>query len=477
MGEFEGIPAGLPNFFAVQNLSSAHVTNMQTGWHEQTQSLYASADIGYRNTYYLTLTGRNDWPSQLAGPNSRNSSFFYPSVGLSVLMNQLLPQIPSNIMQLWKIRASYASVGSAFSRYIANPRYTWNQSTNSWSVQTQYPLYDLRPERTNSFEVGMNFRFINDITFDATFYHADTKNQTFNPGLPVSQYSNLFVQTGSVRNWGMEFALNYSHTWGDFTWNSGLTYSFNRNKITELADNALNPVTGEHFSMDVLDMGGLGSTRFLLKKGGTMGDIYSTIDLVRDSNGAIYVDETQAVATSNIKDKEDYIKLGSVLPAGNLAWNNSFQWKNIGASFMINARLGGKVFSRTQAVLDYYGVSENSAAARDQGFVSINNGDRVNPQMWYSVIAGGTAVPQYYIYDATNVRLGEVTLSYNIPRRWLGNVCDIKLSFVGRNLLMIYNKAPFDPESVASTDNYYQGIDWFMMPSQRNLGFNVNFTF
>ncbi len=180
-------------------------------------------------------------------------------------------------------------------------------------------MYDLKPERTNSFEVGMNFRFLNDFTLDATYYHADTKNQTFNPELPVNQYSKIFIQTGSVRNWGMEFALNYGHTWGNFTWNTGLTYSFNRNKITELADNAVNPVTGERFSMDVLDMGGLGSTRFLLKKGGTMGDIYSTIDLVRDSNGAIYVDETNAVSTSAIQDKEDYIKLGTVLPKGNLA--------------------------------------------------------------------------------------------------------------------------------------------------------------
>lgn len=193
--KFLGVPAGLPNFFAVQNLSKPHLTQMQTGWHEQTQSLYASADVGFKNTYYLTLTGRNDWPSQLAGPNSHNSSFFYPSVGLSVLMNNLLPQIPQHIMQLWKIRASYASVGSAFSRYIANPRYTWDEDTNSWSVLTQYPMYDLKPERTNSFEVGMNFRFINDITFDATFYHADTKNQTFNPELPVNQYSKIFIQT------------------------------------------------------------------------------------------------------------------------------------------------------------------------------------------------------------------------------------------------------------------------------------------
>lgn len=474
--KFASVPVGLANFFAVQNLSTPHLTVTQTGWREQTQSLYGSADVGFKGTYYLTLTGRNDWPSALAGPNSVNSSFFYPSVGLSVLMNNFFPGA-TDILNLWKIRASFASVGSAFNRYIANPRYQWDSSTQSWSVLTQYPLYDLKPERTNSVEVGMNFKLINDITFDVTYYHANTANQTFNPELPVNQYSKIFIQTGSVRNWGMEYALSYSHTWGDFYWRSGLTYSFNRNKITKLADNAINPVTGERFSMDVLDMGGLGSTRFLLKTRGSMGDIYSTIDLLRDSNGNIYVDPTQSVVTSAIQDKEDYVKLGSVLPSGNIAWSNSFAWKNFGLSFMINARLGGRVFSRTQAVLDYYGVSENSANARDLGYVELNNGDQVSPQMWYSIIAGGTAVPQYYIYSATNVRLGEVTLSYTIPRRLLRNVCDIKVSFVGRNLWMIYNKAPFDPETVATTDNWYQGIDYFMMPSMRNLGFNINFTF
>ncbi len=475
--KFAGEPVGLTNFFAVQNLSVPHLRTLQEGWREQTQSLYASVDIGYKSTYYLTLTGRNDWPSQLAGPNSKNSSFFYPSVGLSVLLNQLLKNVDPAYLSLWKVRASYASVGTAFNRYLANPRYEWNESTNTWSILTQYPLYDLKPERTNSFELGMNFRFLKDFTFDVTYYHADTKNQTFNPNLPVNEYSKIYIQTGSVRNSGMEFAFNYAHTWGDFTWDTGLTYSFNRNKIVELADNAYNPVTGEAFSSDVLDMGGLGSTRFLLKKGGSMGDIYSTIDLRRDSNGNIYVDETQAIQTSAIQDKEDYVKLGSVLPKGNLAWTNTFRWKNLSLSCMFSARFGGSVFSRTQAELDYFGVSEATADARDLGYVTINGGDRINPETWYTTIAGGTCVPQYYIYSATNIRLQDLNLTYAVPRRWLSNVCDVKVSFVGRNLWMLYNKAPFDPESVASTSNYYQGIDYYMMPSLRSFGFNLNFNF
>lgn len=473
---FAGEPVGLTNFFAVQNLSVPHTKNRQNGWHEQTQSLYASADIGYLNTYYLTLTGRNDWPSQLAGPNSQNSSFFYPSAGLSVLLNNILPISPQ-ALQLWKLRGSYASVGTAFNRYIANPRYEFNESTGTWSILTQYPMYDLKPERTNSLELGMNFRFFNDFTFDATYYRADTKNQTFDPGLPVSKYSKIYIQTGCVRNDGMEFSLGYNHSWGNFTWDTGITYSFNRNKIVDLADNAINPETGESIPNEILDMGGLGSTRFLLKKGGSMGDIYSTVDLRRDSNGMIYVDETRAIQTSSIQDKEQYIHLGNVMPKGNLAWNNTLRYRNLSLSALVTARLGGVVFSRTQALLDYFGVSEATGNARDLGYVAINNGDRVNPEIWYTTVAGGTAVPQYYTYSATNVRLQEMNVTYSIPRRWVRNLCDIKVSLIGRNLLMIYNKAPFDPESVASTSNYYQGIDYFMMPSLRSYGFNLNFTF
>ena len=173
----------------------------------------------------------------------------------------------------------------------------------------------------------------------------------------------------------------------------------------------------------------------------------------------------------------NYIKLGSVLPKGNLSWRNNFNWKNFNVGFLVTARLGGIVFSRTQAMLDYFGVSEATATARDQGYVIINDNDHINPETWYNVIGGGTSVPQYYTYSATNVRLQEVSIGYTFPRKWLRDICDIRVSLVGRNLWMIYNKAPFDPESIASTDNFYQGIDYFMMPALRNIGFNLNFKF
>lgn len=473
---FAGEKPGLTNGFYIQNLSTVRTRNMQSGWREQTQSIYASAEVGYKSTYYLTLTGRNDWPSQLAGRNSVHKSFFYPSVGASVVLSELIPNLNKDYLSFLKVRASYASVGTAFERYIANPLFKWNSSIGQWSNLTDFPIYDLKPERTNSFELGLNARFLGGFELNATYYNTITKNQTFNPELPVGEYARIYIQTGAVRNEGLELALNYRKTWKDFSWNTGVIYSVNKNKVLKLADNAINPITGERFSITSLNMGGLGSTRFILKEGGSMGDIYSLIDLKRDANGAIFIGENNHVVTQSL-EAENYIKLGSVLPKGNLAWSNEFSWKNLSFSSIISARLGGVVFSRTQAVLDNFGVSEESAAHRDQGFVSVNGSDRVNPENWYSVVAGGTAVPQYYIYSATNVRLQEASLSYMIPKKWLNNICDIKVSLVGRNLFMIYNKAPFDPESVASTDNFYQGIDYFMMPSLRNIGFNIGFKF
>ncbi|MCD8073405.1 MAG: SusC/RagA family TonB-linked outer membrane protein, partial [Alistipes sp.] len=454
---FDGEQVGLTNFFAVQNLSKVQTENIQEGWREQTQSIFASVEVGYKGTYYLTVTGRNDWPSQLAGPLSTKSSYFYPSVGGSVIISEIIPNMPKDLSFL-KLRGSFASVGVAFERYIANPKYEWSSNRNQWSITTQYPIENLLPERTNSVEVGITMRFLRNFNLDFSFYNTVTKNQTFDPDLSVSQWSNIYLQSGSVRNRGVELSLSYRNTWNDFTWDSGYTFSANRNKILSLADHAINPVTGEVIQISTLNMGGLGSTRFLLRKGGTMGDLYSLIDLKRDSNNDIYIDHNDNISTETIQNPDNYIKLGSVLPDANMAWRNSFSWRNLSFGFMVSARLGGVVFSRTQAMLDYYGVSEASAAARDRGYVLINGDNHYDPQRWYTAIGGGTAVPQYYTYSATNVRLQEASIGYTIPRKLLGEVCDITVSLVGRNLWMLYNKAPFDPESVASTNNFYQGI-------------------
>ena len=468
----------LANVFSVQNLSNTSKTKrLQEGWREQTQSIFASVEIGFKNTYFLTLTGRNDWPSQLAGEHSVKSSFFYPSVGASVVLSQLIPEMPKNLSYV-KLRASYASVGVAFERYLANPRYSWNESGLNWSTQTRFPIYNLKPERTKSFEVGLTMRFLRHFNLDFTYYNTKTQDQTFEPNISTgSGSSKLTIQSGNVRNRGFEVALGYSNTWGKFSWDSNYTLSANKNKILSLADDVVNPETGEHFSVDQLDMGGLADARFILREGGTLGDFYSRIDLKRDSNGAVYINEKGEIASESITDVNSYIKLGSVLPDANMAWRNDFRWRNFNFGFMVSARLGGVVFSRTQAMLDYYGVSEVSAVARDAGGVMINGGDLVDANKWYTAIGSGNSVPQYYTYSATNVRLQEASIGYTIPKKKLGDICEITLSLVGRNLWMIYNKAPHDPETVATVNSYYQGIDYFMSPSTRNIGFNLRLKF
>ncbi len=470
---------GLANVFNIQNLSnSKKTTRLQSGWREQTQSIFGSAEVGFKNTYFLTVTARNDWPSQLAGPHSNKKSFFYPSVGGSVVISELIPQMPKNLEYI-KIRGSYASVGTAFQRFIANPRYTWNTSGLSWNTQTQYPMYDLKPELTNSWEVGLTMRFLQYFNMDLTYYHTNTLNQTFDPKISTgSGSSKIFIQSGNVMNQGVEFTLGFDKTWKEkYTWNSNFTLSANQNKIISLAKNVINHQTGERFSVDVLDMDGIGQAHFLLKEGGTLGDLYSLRDFKYDSNGNIFVNEDGTITPENITDASRYVKLGSVLPKANLAWRNDFRFGGFNFGFLITARIGGIVYSSTQAILDYYGVSEASAAARDNGGVMINGGDLVDANKWFTSVGGPNPVPTMYTYSATNVRLQEASIGYTIPRKVLHDVCELNLSIVGRNLWMIYSAAPFDPEAIATTGNYYQGIDHFMMPSLRNFGFNIRLTF
>ena len=461
------------NKFTVFQLDDSKAARFQSGYHDQVKSLFASVELGYKGAYYLTLTGRNDWPSQLAGPNSTQSSFFYPSVGTSFVLSEIF-HLPKQIDYL-KARASYASVGLPFPRFLANPTFEWDTALRQWKSKANYPLYNLKPENTTSWEIGLTARFLKHFNLDVTLYHTTTYNQTFNPQISVSSaYSTLYVQTGSVSNKGIELSLGYKNKWGDFGWASNYTFSANRNKINELVRNYVHPETGTVINKDRLDVGGHGQAHFILKEGGTLGDLYSLSDIKRDSQGRVYIDNEGKVYTdNNVGD----IKLGSVFPKCNMAWRNDFSWKGLNVGLMFSARFGGIVYSATQATLDSYGVSETTAQARDLGYVEVNGGDHINPETWYTTIGSKNGVPQYYTYSATNIRLQEASIGYTIKKNKRWNVGDITLSLVGRNLLMLYCKAPFDPEATASTGNYYQGIDYFMTPSTRSIGFNVKVKF
>ena len=462
---------GLPNVFNVFDLDDTKKRAEKTGWHDQTQSLFASVEVGWRQMLYLTVTGRNDWASQLA--NSPSSSFFYPSVGLSWVPTSTWDL--GEALSYLKIRGSIASVGMPFPRHLTIPTYEYDATNRVWKDKTHYPIGDLKPERTTTYEVGLDARLWQRISLSASWYQADTKNQTFDPSLPPSSsYTTIYLQTGHVRNTGVELSAGYDNQWRDFRWATNFTYSWNRNEIIELAANAVNPVTGEPLNLNKLDIKGLGKAKYILKEGGTLGDLYTTSDLRFNDNGYIEVDKNGNLL---LTDEGDDIYLGSVFPDHNLAWRNDFSWKGINLGVLFTARIGGICYSATQANMDLYGVSEASAAARDAGGVWINGRELVDAQKWYQAIGSQSGLPQYYTYSATNIRLQELSLGYTLPAKWFRDKMRMTVSFGGRNLWRIYCKAPFDPEAVASTGLNYQGIDYFMMPSLRSLGFNVKFQF
>lgn len=463
---------GIPNVFNVFDLDNTQKKARQDEWEEQTQSIFASAELGWKSMLYLTLTGRNDWASQLA--NSSSTCFFYPSVGLSAIISEMV-KLPSAIDYL-KVRGSFSSVGMPYPRNLTSPTFEYDETTQTWKPKTHYPIGDLKPERTDSWELGLDMRLFKDFNLGLSWYLANTFNQTFDPKISVSSgYTTIYLQTGYVRNQGVELSLGYGHTWKkDFRWQTNFTLSHNKNKIIELVKDYIHPETGETINKDRLDVGGLGKARFILKTGGSLGDLYTQADIKRDDNGMVEISPAGALVTVN---NQPDIKLGSVFPKCNLAWSNQFSWKGFNVNALLTARIGGIVYSATAAAMDQYGVSESSAITRDNGGVLINGRNLVDAQTWFTAIGSQLGLPQYYTYSATNVRLQEASIGYTLPRKWLHDVCDIQVSVVGRNLCMIYNKAPFDPEAVATTGNYYQGIDYFMLPSTRNIGFNVKINF
>lgn len=468
----EGQLSMIPNFFTLHNvdLNANNSRIVQDGWKEQTQSVFASAELGWRSMVYLSATARNDWASALQ--NTPNTSFFYPSVGLSGVITEML-KLPE-WLTFWKVRGSYSSVGNAPSRYLTIPTYGYS-SNGEFQTNTHMPIPELEAERTKSFEIGTNMKFLNGkLGFDFTYYKSNTYNQTFEAkASPSSGYSTFFIQAGDIENWGIESMLSYEDNFGGLNWSSQLTFSMNRNRINELVRNYPDPTTGELISIPSLEVAKFGTYRMILEEGGSMGDLYVTSRLREDSNGFIYVDPD----SNQLQTVEDLQKVGNANPDFNLGFRNSLSWKGVSLGFLISARIGGEVMSATQAILDRFGVSEASAIARDNGGVPVNFG-KMDAQYFYEYIGNGdTGMLSNYVYSATNVRLQELTVGYNLPKKWFNEKVDMTVSFVGRNLWMIYNKAPFDPEAIAFTGTYYQGLDYFMQPSMRNVGFSVRMNF
>ena len=460
----------IANFFTLNNIIKEYRTLEQNRKHSMlTVSAFANLELGWRSMLYLTATARNDWASSQSG--TEQLSFFYPSVGLSAVVTEMV-RLPRWISFL-KLRGSYAEVGSPLPQYLSSATYQFNSSTGYYETYTRFVPDKLYPEMTRSWEVGMDLRLWQErLTLDITYYKSNTNKQTFQ--IPISGssgYSSMVVQSGCVQNKGVEAVLGVKLRSGDFSYNASFAYTLNRNKIKSMVP-YYTTLDGQVGSLNQITKSNIdgGAASFLLREGGTMGDLWTKNVIKKDEDGNYLVNAGGKLEIAALSQK-----VGSVLPKYTLSMNNDFRYKGFRAGFQLHARVGGKVLSATQAYLDGYGVSKASAAARDNGGVPVNQG-KVDAETRYTTIGTGK-VYSHYIYNATNIRLQEASIGYTLPKRWFRDVCSIDISLVGRNLWLIYCKAPFDPESASSTDTYYQGIDFFMQPSLRSYGFSVKLNF
>ncbi|MFA7140332.1 MAG: SusC/RagA family TonB-linked outer membrane protein [Proteiniphilum sp.] len=457
----------VPNLFSAANLNPSEPGAEEFYRRTRNIALFASAELGWKNMLYLSATGRTDWASQLVS-NGKTPSIFYPSMGLSGVISEMA-QLPDFITYL-KVRTSYTEVGSPITQVGITPgTITDEMSGGVIKPISTYPFPDFKPERTKSYEAGINARFWQGkINFDATVYQSNTYNQTFLSSMSkASGYSGFYVQAGNVRNRGVELALGYNDLFGNIHYGTNLTFTANQNKIVEMVHDYTNPIDQSTFSITELTLKEAGDV--YLREGYSMSDVFVRGILQRGRDGKL-IPEGNGFQV----DESQRMKIGSVDPDFTMGWYNNFGYKNISLGVLITGRYGGVVTSTTQAFLDAYGVSQASAQARENGGVMVD-GQLYDAERYYNTI-GGRRLGAYYAYDASNIRLQELSLSYSLPKKWLGDIfTNASVSLIGRNLLMFYRAAPFDSDMTSSTGTYSRG-DYFMPPSLRSLGFSVKFS-
>lgn len=461
------------NSFTLKNLNTNKIKTDEDGYHDQTQSIFMTAQLGWQSKLYLDVTGRIDWASALAWTDTKCVA--YPSVGLSAILTDLF-KIKSNALTFLKVRGSYSEVGNSPARYKAYQTYPYESGTPT--TLTTYPNKNLKPERTKAWEIGLQSRFWGDkIALNISLYKTSTYNQLFNPSLSSSSgYRSIYINGGQVDNKGLELSLSLNQLLGPVDWNSTFTYTINRNKIVKMLRQT--SVGGLEIAQDHLDLVSIGNVMSRLYEGGSIGDLYVTC-LKTDSHGYInvdYVNNTVSKDETSGPQRDGYIYAGNSQAKYRMGWRNQFSWKGLTLGFLINARIGGKGVSMTQALMDAYGVSKASADARDAGGVMINGYLVPATQKYYQTV--GTSAGSMYVYSATNVRLAELSLGYDLPiKKWVKWIQGMNVALTGRNLLMFYCKSPYDPELTASTGTHFDGMDYFMQPSLRNLGFSVKLNF
>jgi TonB-linked SusC/RagA family outer membrane protein len=469
-----GIAGGLTftNEFFLQNfVASPSMTMYQSmAQRKQVQSVFASASLGFKNMLYLDLSGRNDWSSTLAFTD--NNSYFYPSVGLTAILTEML-SLP-DLINFGKVRVSYAQVGNDVPSFETNILAT--SSTNgSLVAPNRTVLTTLEPEQQKSWEIGTDWKFFNNkLGFDFSWYKTNTTNQYFLISAPPSSgYEYYSVNAGNIENKGVEFSL-YATVMqsGNFSWNTALNFARNKNTVISLHED----LGGEY----PLTPTSVNNYTFYIAEGEPFGQIRGKV-IKRDEQGRIVVDANgNPIANSNVLEP-----VGNPNPDFTMGWNNTFSYKNLTLYFLIDGRFGGEVMSITEAMLDEHGVSKRSADARNNGGVDIDavyeDGTpvtgKLDAEAYYTAVGGRDGFTGEYVYDATNIRLRELSLGYKFKLSNTNVFKSLNLSFIARNLFFIYKEAPYDPDISLSTGNGLQGVDVFAIPTTRSFGFNLKVSF
>ena len=463
------------NVFNIANINmntSAYISEQIDAIREM-QSLFITTQIGFRDYLFLDVSARNDWSSTLAYTSRESRGFFYPSIGVSCLMNRVL-KLPEQVTS-GKVRVAWSKVGNDIPLYITNP-VAHVLAGGGIQASDAASFEEMKPEMSLSVEVGTEWKFFDSrLHIDFTYYQTHTKNQFFKlPAKDGDEYAYRYVNAGNIQNTGVELMIEGTPVEiKNFSWKTGINYAFNKNKVVRL-----------HVELPVFQYGPYGfssSYAMKLKKGGSFGDIYGKA-FKRDTDGKIlYETDGERQGLPMIEGDGNTVKVGNANPDFTLGWTNAFSWKGLELSLLVDGRYGGKVLSQTQADMDMYGVTKVTGDARDRGYVILEGEKITNVKGFYKSIVGGRAgVTEYYMYDATNFRLRELALGYTFPKRWMEATKffrDVQLAFTARNLFFIYKEAPFDPDLILSTGNDNQAIEVYGMPTTRSMGFSLRVMF
>lgn len=463
---------GIANWFTTHNFNSTQGLYQNYGVRKQTQSVFIATTFGYKDFLYADLTARKDWSSALVNAQQAPA---YPSLGLSSILSEII-KFPEAI-SFAKIRASVAQVGNDIPNFVSSPvnLYTSVGLSDPKPFLGPQSGTTLKPERQSSFEIGTEWRFINNrFGLELTYYNNKTKNQLLSIPAPATNpegYINYAFNAGVISNQGIEAVVSAKIIKSDkFNWDANLNYSKNTNKVTDLPESLGGTV--------VLTAAGVNNYRYALYNGQPFG-VIEGVNIARDSQGRVLLNADGTI------QKTGFQKVGNANPKFMLGFQNSFKYGNYFLNATIDGRFGGNVMSLTEATNDEFGVSKATGDARNAGGVVINAvypdgsaySGKYPASSYYSQVGGRAGATGEYVYDATNVSLRELALGYTFKLDQNKFLKAASLSLVGRNLLFIYKKAPFDPNISLSTGNGLQGIDVYAMPSTRSIGLNLNITF